>query len=422
MAEMEVDALKGLFKTTQVVEGGLDAVRQSEWDALVTREGTRSGNVAAFFGRRGSAPADPHLFVLGFGGLGYGRSTSSQDLYQYGNSEIGLFAQSLAREVRLGWSLTAELERLVRNDLVPKALSQAQHDVIAIGTHPTFPTDKATSLRPFLETSAGEPIAGAFRREGGSADCWILPRYADVEAWARVAIQEWRKLSPDRFPREWFDDARWLTVDEEDVEVSRTKLEADRRDALDAFERRSSELEAHGVEAADRAAKGERRLLTAQGADLVEAVVEALTSIGFEVRDMDLETPEGDRREDLRINAPGTPTWEVIAEVRGYSGGAQLADLMRLTRFARRYRDEVGRSPDACWYICNQFIGAHPGQRPVMLASNPNETREFREDLPLALIDTALLFQFLKRLRRRELSPDEARRALMSLNDHLSMT
>lgn len=56
-----------------------------------------------------------------------------------------------------------------------------------------------------------------------------------------------------------------------------------------------------------------------------------------------------------------------------------------------------------------------------MLAGNPDEVRIFREDLPLALMDTAALFRLTKSVALGGRTDDDVRRELMELNDRLAI-
>jgi hypothetical protein len=126
---------------------------------------------------------------------------------------------------------------------------------------------------------------------------------------------------------------------------------------------------------------------------------------------MDRETPENDRREDLRVGLRGSE-WCAIVEVRGYKGGAQVNDLMRIERFATRYAADVGKPPDSRWYIVNQFVGRDPDQRPPMLESNPVELADFAEAGGL-VADTTEIFRLARDVESGVLTQESARRALL---------
>lgn len=401
----DLTALATVFPTLQTIDS-LTQVRQLEYDVLVTREDLKG--------------AADHLFVLALGSTDLGRSGESYDVYPYGNSQIGFFGGTMAREFVVPEDLAAPIRRVIVDDLLPKALATAPpHRTLAIGTHRGGDVQAARSLRPFLQASGGAPLAGSFVRPRYASEVWALPHYADLERWAPVAIELWRPRSPDRFPRPWTTEARWLTAEEEEIAQMHLALQAEREATTKDLDAREEQLVARARLAGEAASLRERRLVTAQGPELVAAVEEALNEFGFQVQNMDAVFPEGDRREDLRITTPDDPQWEAIAEVRGYAGGAQVSDLLRLTRFVQRYRDERGRDPSGCWYICNQFIGSHPSERAIMLASNPQEVAAFREAYPLALMDTREVFQLQKRIGRGEPAPDRARAALRELNDAL---
>jgi hypothetical protein len=128
---------------------------------------------------------------------------------------------------------------------------------------------------------------------------------------------------------------------------------------------------------------------------------------------MDQVHPEGDRREDLRVTIPDDPAWIAIVEVRGYRGGAQVKDLMRLARFRSRFRTETGAEPDASWYVVNQFLGVDPGGRQRVLSGNPDEVSEFAADDGL-VIDTRELFRLVNAVNAGALALGDARDILRS--------
>jgi hypothetical protein len=163
-----------------------------------------------------------------------------------------------------------------------------------------------------------------------------------------------------------------------------------------------------------RANRHERGLLTAQGDDLVDAVRACLEEIGFHVVNVDQEiATKGDRREDLRISDHDRPDWVAIAEVRGYKRGAQLNDLLRISRFVARYVQEAGRMPDASWYIVNHNMDQDPSIRPTPLASNPTEVTTFVDGNGL-IIDTRFLFKKLMEVRSGLIESRDLRLALIS--------
>jgi hypothetical protein len=176
---------------------------------------------------------------------------------------------------------------------------------------------------------------------------------------------------------------------------------------------REAELSAKLAECADAAESGPRRLLTAKGDDLVEAVHEALELLGFQVENRDLVNPPSDRLEDLWVTSPlDDPNWIASVEVRGYSGGAALSDLLRIAgRFAPRFSATTGRPPSRSWYIVNQLIGRDPLTRPQVLAGHPNELAEFASQDGMAM-DTADLFTLVRNVELGRFDRDDVRHML----------
>lgn len=155
----------------------------------------------------------------------------------------------------------------------------------------------------------------------------------------------------------------------------------------------------------------ERSLLTTQGDELVAIVGVALRDLGFEVEEMDPVWPAGQRREDLRVSDSDDLTWVAIVEVRGYTGGGQVNDLLRIGRFQNRYLQDEGAEPTRSWYIVNQFKDLDPDERPALLASSPDEVATFAESGGLA-VDTRTLFTVWMEVRYEQISRERARATL----------
>ncbi len=170
-----------------------------------------------------------------------------------------------------------------------------------------------------------------------------------------------------------------------------------------------------------RANDSDRRLLTAQGDDLVEEVQACLEELGFIVVNVDREiTSEGDRLEDLRVKDPDNSDWIALAEVRGYRRGAQLNDLLRIGRFVARYVGETGKMPTASWYIVNHTLAQDPATRPSPLAGNPNEVDTFADGGGL-IVDSRFLFRIRMDVRSGRVQPRQARDRLIASTGVLSL-
>ena len=167
---------------------------------------------------------------------------------------------------------------------------------------------------------------------------------------------------------------RWQTPEEREINAARIASEAEWANAQAEYQRNLSVLQVREAEATQRADEGERRLLTAQGEELVEEVTCALHELGFEVADVDenISSP-GDRIEDFRVIDPDDDGWIALVEVRGYTGGAQLNDLLRPNRFVTRFTRVEGRERSAAWCVVNDFRERDATTRPRPLESNPQE-------------------------------------------------
>ena len=116
--------------------------------------------------------------------------------------------------------------------------------------------------------------------------------------------------------------------------------------------------------ASDRADAGMRRAIWADGDDLVSAVGDILTELGFDVRHMDAEQEEGKpKREDLRLTLAERSGWKALAEVKGYTGGTRTKDARQIREHRERYFTEKGRPPDLTLWIANPHRRIDPSSR-----------------------------------------------------------
>ncbi len=399
-----VRSLTPLFPASIAIND-VSTVRMEEWDLLITAVGA-----AHHWQDSTSGPLIPvsSIFVLGFGPGYFG--IPAEATFNDSRAEIGTTAEAVASQFRIPPELPSPIQRLVKQDLIPKASEHNKHRVLAetLGPNPTRPI-RQNEIRPFLVTSQGEIMAGSFVRHGSSAECWVLPSYASPDLWAKLAISEWEAVAPDRFPPQpdWTTSTEWQTRAELKALADKQSLEEERNRLLADLDSKENEvalrIESKRLEANTK----ERSLLTARGAELVVIVKTALEEFGFTVRSMDSEFPKGDLREDLRVTPPDSSEWEAIVEVRGYNGGAAVTDLMRLQRFAQRYETDEGHPPSACWYIVNQFASQHPAERPSVLASQPNEVTFFVDTYQGLLIDTTKIFRLWLQLQNGEEVPED---------------
>ena len=379
-----------------------DEVRQEEWDLLVTDR---------------NVPRDlsKALFVLTIGADEQGFPDDLTDLNGQ-TSYVAHNRMTLATEFVVEPGLPPAIDALVRRSLVPtaqllakKRLLKVIHEEWRLQTLRFGPTPPA--VKPFLRTTEGLAIAGRFERRGGAAECWVLPFGCEPVEWTRVMLDFLSARDPARFPRaaDWTLDRRWWTDAEEAAQERLRQVVDDRDQAMAAAERLVGEAEETAAQATQQAIIGERRLLSAQGHELLQAVTQALEQLGFAVEARDEQAAEGDLLEDLRVRDAEFPDWVAIAEVRGYRRGAQLADLNRLhARFRLRFVQEMDKLPDAMWYVVNHSIGTDPGTRQPALGSHPAGMELFAEDGGL-VIESQFLYDLWMQVRKGAMTKDEGR-------------
>lgn len=391
--------------TVRVLVEGLDEVRQEEWDALITRSDLTG--------------AAEHLFAV---------VQAPGQISGYWTAEAiapGLWIRLYTGHVA---------EELLRYKDLPDRVAQLTHEILepiakARDSHTYFTEDRSRpvvrsasgaiavpaekfkpELRPFLATADKHVLAGSYKRRHG-AQVWLLPEdVPDVVPWVRAAVGEWHHLDATRFPGlpDWSHEPHWQTHRERRYATGLASLDAERRNINDYFDRRASQLRSELDSARSDADLYERALLTADSDELVEAVIRALRELGFIVDNADDHAQPGDNLEDLQIADPDQPNWLVIAEVKGYTKGASTAAFQQLARFSKRYLQRTGTSPDAEWYIANQFRKQDPSSRQQMLHGKGEDVQVFAADGGL-IIDTAVLFRTIEQVRADALTAAEAR-------------
>ena len=193
----------------------------------------------------------------------------------------------------------------------------------------------------------------------------VLPRIDDIRAWFRALLHDIHEIDPAAVPRpppRLAAPADWHTPEE--LDLAEQIADIDRQITCRQQKR---ELHEAGLDSLGRAADdGIRQALWGEGTRLVAAVKTILERLGFEVRDMDAETPEGQlKREDLRLTHPARPGWEAISEVKGYSRGTKTSDARQINEYRNRYRDDEGTFPDLTLWIANPYNAINdPSDRP----------------------------------------------------------
>lgn len=262
--------------------------------------------------------------------------------------------------------------------------------------------------------TAGGVLAGYVRRSGSEDAGYLLwlPETAFVNSreWLRAAVRWWQQIDATRFPpvANWIEQRQWMTQPEKDAADQIAQLEAEAEEFRRGHEERLIRAAAVQQDARAAAALGPRRLLTAQGAPLVEAVTTTLRLLGFTVVDADGLTENAQfKQEDLRVIDGG---WVCLAEVKGYKKGAKASDLLQLGKAVEVYLERGNSRPDARWYIVNHSFETPPGLREAPLTGAP--------DVPVfagmggAVLDTRVLFAMHRAVQAGDLSPDDARAKL----------
>ncbi|MFE2513934.1 hypothetical protein ACFXG9_00860 [Streptomyces mirabilis] len=394
-----VSHVQKIAPTVRLIQSNeLFQIRQQEWDALITR--------GAITGQRDS------LCVFQVGGSPVG-STHGEN-----GDQISVLAKfkSNATHFILPTALNSDIRSLVRDKLVPHIQERPINTIWSFqhgtGTPLLAPSSWA-NIEPFLTDADGCVLAGRLKR--GKKETWWIPDIGcNLVQWLSAAMEAWSLRDPSAFPirEEWKERDAWKMPAEKILDGQLKKVHEKIANTVKQLTKEAEELSAAIAEKSAEVDAQERLLLTAQGDELVDCVELTLSEFGFTVINVDktISTP-GDRREDLRVTDPDDSDWTAIAEVRGYSRGAQLNDLLRLSRFATRFVKETGTEPSSVWYMVNQEIKKDPDTRQTPLASNRDEVETFAESGG-AVIDTRDLFRILTWFQAGEIDSATARQML----------
>lgn len=286
-----------------------------------------------------------------------------------------------------------------------------------------FPYDSwVANNEPFLLDGDERVIAGVLERGfRGRLPLWSIPEFAADPRWVAAALDEWAETDPATFSRRnrWTERRKWMTLAEEEAAAALAEHEAEiERRAREAEARRADLQNALMVELAVSRA-GDQRLLTATGDDLVEAVVQVLRALGFDVDEVDEQIPAGSPKlEDLRVRDLATG-FEALAEVKGYGSGAKTGDFAKVERFVSHHMLKHGKRPDHIWLVVNHFRDHDPDQREVPFAGSAGDVRHFAEGNG-TVIDTRELFLLHKQVEGGALDKATARSLLEQAGDHFT--
>jgi hypothetical protein len=393
-------AMRAVVPSWRVGLDGLEDLRSVEWDIFVCKEA--------------GADVPVHMHVLAFNTPQPGTALVDGDACHLSRKN-----SPLSSALDVAPDFTDEgLRRLVMSELVPWLRTQERF----LHLQATHYMSYATGLLPQSADSSwsvrdadGYMLAGDFARTHGSARGWYLPfTPARPEQWLLAAMRDWHERTPDMVPAmpDWRSRPPWQTAPEVKAQTELLEFESRRNLTIDRLNAEELQVLAAIDQASVAANNGLRRLLTSQSDNLVDAVKDALTVLGFTVDDMDAQIEPGTAKlEDLQVHDPTDTSWSNITEVKGYSnGGARTADLA-FERFARAFAIKTGAYPDSRWYVINQMFNADPDERPAPFAGGATDVAMFAE-LGGLVIDTRELFKLVSAVEAGELLPHRARESL----------
>ena len=225
-----------------------------------------------------------------------------------------------------------------------------------------------------IETTSGSPVAlrlvlpsqsRAADDELSSPIALLLPEVTNLAAWFRAFLCELHESDPIRVPQappRLSQPLDWYTPQERGLADRISQIESESERLSNERDQLQEELAAEG----ENADKGIRRALWADGDDLITAVRDVLTNLGFAVRDMDAELGQDEpKREDLRLTLQDVPEWEAMVEVKGYTSGIRTNDARQIREHRDRYISEEGRSPELTVWLSNPYRTMEPSSRPA---------------------------------------------------------
>ncbi len=388
----------------------LKGLRAEDWDVLVVERAPVTASI----------PRDVHVLALDSPSLG-------RPAFPWGSMHFS--GRQPSRTMNIAADLPADVRELVLGEAIPWLKTQEALPYMQMRRHMMGPTpsggtpyfsisdiDLQTCWR-MVSDADGQLVVGAFPR-GNDGWCWAIPyRSEHPELWLAAALTHWRQTDPVRF-REvnpWRAREPWVTDEEREAHGQLAELKTERGRVLAELKDRELALDSAVLVASQKAEQGARRLLTAQGEDLGEAVVLAFTDLGFDVQDLDEERDRSGlaRVEDLNLTCPDQPEVRILAEVKGYAKGAKAGDLIQIGHHAVRYTQRQGVPPDRSWYVINQFIDRDPDLRPAPLAGAVEDVAAFADGGGL-IIDTRELFQLAEAVSGGRVAAEAARAALLA--------
>ena len=377
-----------------------------DWDLLVQ------------FGGDATHRDGAHLSVLAFGAQG-ATVRRRNDLGEALTSRLFFASSTHSRAVHVGtgevvttsgWS--ALLRRTIA-DVLPEGAKR--HWTISR----QISDPAAAHLVVVGEPGAMGPAALLVRRETkvDAGELLLLPpETIDHAAWLVAFLERLRTKDPARYPGrpDWRRQSEWTPTSLARAIDVQHALEVEKSEAIGSYDRRIARAASDVEQAAVDAAGGVQRLLTEKGDQLVEAVSEVLTVLGFLVRDMDAEIDStAARLEDLRLTDPARPDWEALVEVKGYTKGVKASDVGQLIgKPVAMYAVENARVPSQLLLIVNGNADSDPSQRSVALGNDPASIELLRANNGV-LIDTRDLFRAKRAVEGGQVGVTDVRKSVV---------
>ena len=340
-----IDPLCGELRRADTLQEYLEQYSWTETDIVISREGLIKGEHVA----------QVHLMTVGL--AHYERSRSRRE-HRLRSAYV---TENTEREVS------------VASDCPPQYATLAAELSERLGRSPDPPVTFDAQLggddqyAHLITTTSGRPSALrlVFSHDGQPETIDILlPDVPNLSEWFRVFLDDIHSTDPVRVPTEpprLMRPSDWYTPEERRLaeEIAAATLEIER------LGDRRTQLQAELAEAGAEADSRIRQAVWGDGDELVTAVVDILTDLGFEVLDMDKTLPETEpKREDLRLTHQDYPDWKAIVEVKGYSRGTRTNDSRQIREHRERYIIEKGRAPSLTLWLANPYRGTDPSSRP----------------------------------------------------------
>ena len=259
-----------------------------------------------------------------------------------------------------------DLYKPLANELA-RQLSQASDpcSVVKTSRQTKIALIKTTSGHPvalrLLLSSRSKPSSG---HETGPI-ALLLPIGSSLATWFSAFLTDVHESDPLRVPHappRLLQPSDWYTPEERSLVNRIAEIDS-------MFERLQNErhdIETKLLAEGESAEQGIRRAIWADGNDLVTAVIDLLSDLGFEVRDMDEERSENEpKREDLRLTLQDLPSWEALVEVKGYPSGTKTNDARQIREHRDLYIREDHKTPDLTLWLANPYREMDPSSRPA---------------------------------------------------------